>query len=279
MKIKELLQEGEVLLHAISDSPLLDAQVLLMNVLGVDKIYLMIHFNELVSEEKIRIYRQLLECRSNYTPIAYLINKKAFYGRDFFVKEGVLIPRPDTEILVERVLERLDSKESISGIEIGCGSGAISITLLLEKINLSMIATDIESIPIEVTSRNASLYQVNTRLDLIKTSLFEEILYQKVDFIVSNPPYISRDDIGELMRDVVEYEPETALFAEENGLYFYRKILEDGVKYLKEDGFFAFEIGCNQADEVTELCYKHGFKKVEVYQDLYGLDRVVVAFS
>lgn len=278
MNIKELLQEGQHLLKSSSSSALLDAQLLLMYVLQVDKLYLMIHINEEVPVNKIEAYRELLAKRRQSVPVAYLIYKKPFYGRDFFVSPGVLIPRPDTEILIEKTLDNISNKKKVSGIEIGCGSGAISVTLLLEHSSLSMVATDIAEIPIEITSKNAHLNNVESRLRLIKTDLFDGVALEHVDFIISNPPYIAYDDLGNLMKDVVEYEPKVALFAEENGTFFYRKILEEGKKFLKEDGFVAFEIGCTQAEKVKELCLKEGFEHVFVHQDLYGLDRVVIAF-
>ena len=141
-----------------------------------------------------------------------------------------------------------------------------------------MVATDIEAIPIEITSKNANLNNVQNRLRLIKTDLFNGIPSELFDFIISNPPYIPYNDSTKLMKDVVDYEPKVALFAEENGTFFYRKILEDGKKFLKEDGFVAFEIGCSQATQVRELCLKEGFHNIMIHQDLYGLDRVVIAF-
>ena len=278
MNIQELLKEGQQLLQSSSSSALLDAQLLLMYVLQVDKLYLMIHLNEEVPLEKIGIYHELLAERKRSVPIAYLIHKKPFYGRDFFVSSGVLIPRPDTEILIEKTLDVIPDNKQVSGIEIGCGSGAISITLLLENRLLNMVATDIEAIPIEITSKNANLNNVQNRLRLINTVLFNGIPSEQFDFIISTPPYIPYNDSTKLMKDVVDYEPKGALFAEENGTFFYRKILEDGKKFLKEDGFVAFEIGCSQATQVRELCLKEGFHKVLIHQDLYGLDRVVIAF-
>ena len=249
-----------------------------MYVLQVDKLYLMIHLNEEVPLEKIGIYYELLAERKQSVPIAYLIHKKPFYGRDFFVSPGVLIPRPDTEILIEKTLDVIPDNKQVSGIEIGCGSGAISITLLLENRLLNMVATDIEAIPIEITSKNANLNNVQNRLRLIKTDLFNGIPSKQFDFIISNPPYIPYDDSTKLMKDVIDYEPKVALFAEENGIFFFRKILEDGKKFLKEDGFVAFEIGCSQAKQIRELCLKEGFHKVLIHRDLHGLDRVVIAF-
>lgn len=278
MNIRELLKEGQQLLQSNSSSALLDAQLLLMYVLQVDKLYLMIHLNEEVPFEKIVIYHELLAERKQSVPIAYLIHKKPFYGRDFFVSPGVLIPRPDTEILIEKTLDVIPDNKQVSGIEIGCGSGAISITLLLENRLLNMVATDIEAIPIEITSKNANLNNVQNRLRLINTDLFNGIPSELFDFIISNPPYIPYNDSTKLMKDVVDYEPKGALFAEENGTFFYRKILEDGKKFLKKDGFVAFEIGCSQATQVRELCLKEGFHNIMIHQDLYGLDRVVIAF-
>ncbi len=272
-KIRELLEEGVRLLKH-SQSAVLDSQLLLMQVLHRDKLYLLMNRDENVTEQEEQEYRALLEKRAECCPIAYLLGEKPFYGRDFCVKQGILIPRPDTEILVEQVLARI--KEDDHGIEIGVGSGAICVTLLCEKKSLKMTAVDVEEIPIEVTKKNALRYEVQNRITLLQTSLFNGLEGQ-FDFIVSNPPYITSEEILHLQKDVLLYEPKVALEGGEDGLKFYREIVKQGKNHLKEDGFFAFEIGAAQGMAVQEICKEEGFGNIVLYQDLSGLDRVVVA--
>lgn len=276
MTIRELLDYGVRELEGFTN-PLLDVRLLLMYVTGLNKVDVMISLDKEVSEEKRIVFIQLVKKRKEYCPIAYLIGEKEFYARSFFVKRGVLIPRADTELLVESVLEKIEKSNTTTGFEVGVGSGAISITLLCERPKLVMTASDIEDIPIEVSKKNAVSYEVQDRFHLCHCSLFDKMEEREFDFIVSNPPYISFEEKTELMRDVVDYEPHSALFGGKDGLFYYRSIVKEGRKYLKDGGFFAFEIGCDQAQAVTEICSAYGLQDILVKQDLAGKDRVVIA--
>lgn len=275
MTVKELLKLAtEELQHL--DTPSLDARLLLMYATGLETVELLISPQREVEGLEAEVFLQLVKRRRDHCPLAYLTGEKEFYGRSFMVEPGVLIPRADTEILVEEVLRRLKKDEALRGIEVGVGSGAVSITLLCERERLQIIASDIEEVPVRVSTENAKRYGVVDRLKVRHASLFDKVERGEYDFIVSNPPYIDEEEMRSLMEDVVRYEPHSALFGGADGLDFYRDIVNRGRSYLKEGGFFAFEIGYAQAEQVRQICKKQGYLQVEVIKDLAGKDRVVI---
>lgn len=276
MIVKELLKFAAEELQDL-DTPILDARLLLMYATDLETIELLISPEREVGASQIEVFLNLVERRKDRCPLAYLIGEKEFYGRSFSVGPGVLIPRADTEILVEEVLRRLKVDENLCGIEVGAGSGAVSISLLCERERLRMTATDIEQVPVRVSMENAKRYGVTDRFKIKHSSLFDEVEKGEYDFIVSNPPYIDEAEMEDLMEDVVRYEPHSALFGGSDGLDFYREIVDRGRSYLKEGGFFAFEIGYAQADQVGEICRKRGYLQIEVINDLAGKNRVVIA--
>lgn len=262
-----------------SDTPQLDAEVLLGHVLNKDRIYLIINRNQEVEEEKLEKYKEFIERRKKGEPVAYITNSREFYSYEFYVEKGVLIPRPDTEILVEEVIKRTKHLESPVIVDVGCGSGAISITLAKEIKNSKVYALDIMDTPIKVTSINAKKLGVDDRVEIIKSDVFSNLpdsLKNNVDVIVSNPPYIRNEVIPTLMVDVKDYEPFEALSGGEDGLIFYKKIAKEALEYLKKDGLLAFEIGYDQREDLFKIL-KDNYKDIECIKDLAGLDRVIVA--
>ena len=279
MTIGELLIDGnKILKEANVETYILDTQLLLGKVLGKDKLYLIMNKEEEVSKFKEREFYRLINKRKEKMPIKYILNNAEFMGLDFYVQEGVLIPRGDTEILVEEVLKIIEDDREYHVCDLCCGSGAIGISIgcLRENTNVDLI--DYYDIPEKVTKRNIIKHNLNSRATFIKSDLLEEVIskQKKYDILVSNPPYIKEEVIETLMDDVKKYEPHTALSGGKDGLYFYRKIVDDSDKILNENGILAFEIGHDQGKEVSDLMVEKGYKNVRVVKDLAGHDRVVI---
>jgi release factor glutamine methyltransferase len=212
--------------------------------------------------------------------MAYLTKSKEFFGLDFYIEEGVLIPRPETEILVEKVIEKLQNvKRELIGLEVGVGSGCISVSLLKNIKNLKIIGIDILEKALEITEKNAKIHKVLDRLKLFKFDIVNEKMNSlnlpKLDFVVSNPPYIKEEDYQKLQEEVKK-EPKEALISGKEGTEFYEKIVNSLKDFLKEEGFFAFEVGIGQAEKVKQILEDNGYKNIEIHKDLAGIDRVVI---
>lgn len=278
-KIGELLIDGNKKLKAANiDTYILDTQLLLGKVLGKDKLYLITNKDEEVSNFKEREFYSLIEKRINKMPISYILKTVEFMGIDFNVEEGVLIPRGDTEVLVEEALKFLDKDKEYKICDLCCGSGAIGISIAHFRENTKVDLIDYYDIPEKITKRNIMKHKLSNRANFIKSDLLEEVIKQekKYDILLSNPPYIKDEVINTLMEDVKNYEPHTALSGGNDGLNFYRRIINDSNKVLKENGILAFEIGHDQGYEVSELMSEKGYKDIRVIKDLVGHDRVVI---
>lgn len=277
MTIAEKIAHGMLMLKETSN-PRLDTELILAWVLGQDRLYLMMYPDRLLTPKEEVVADEWLLRRKNGYPIQYILKEREFMGLDFGVEEGVLIPRPDTETLVETVLQILHSKQKavLHGLEIGCGSGVISISLLRYVQNLRMDAIDINPKALELTRKNAQKNQVSERLCIYASNLFEQVSKDSTfDFIVSNPPYIRTDDIVNLSREIREFEPREALDGRADGLYFYRRILEEGRNYLVNRGFVAVEIGWDQGQDLLFLSERYGYEQAQIIKDIAGQDRVV----
>ena len=277
-KIGELLIDGnKILKEANIDTYILDTQLLLGKVLGKDKLYLITNKEEEVSKFKEREFYSLIEKRKNKMPISYILKTTEFMGLDLHVEEGVLIPRGDTEVLVEETLKFMDEDKEYEVCDLCCGSGAIGISIAHFRENSKVDLIDYYDVPEKVTKRNIVKQKLSNRAKFIKSDLLNEVISKekKYDILVSNPPYIREEVIDTLMDDVKDYEPHTALSGGNDGLDFYRRIVDDSDKVLKENGILAFEIGHDQGVEVSNLLIEKGYKNVMVVKDLAGLDRVV----
>lgn len=282
MTIREILIKYMKDLSHISDTPKLDTEILLQKALGnVDRLYIQLNLDKKLSDEELDLFNNMMEDRLNGRPIAYIVNHREFMGLDFYVEEGVLIPRPDTEALVEEVIELAENKEDLNIVDIGTGSGAISVSLA-KYINKSHVySLDISDKALDIGKKNAISNKVESKIDFIKSDLFTSIKDKGLllDIVVSNPPYIRRDDIKTLHTQVKDYEPYIALEGGEDGLDFYRAITEQSIDYLKENGILAFEVGHDQADDVCSIMSENGFNNIYTKKDLQGIDRVVIGFK
>lgn len=282
MNIRDAIVEYSKQLDIISDTPRLDVEILLQKALGgVDRLYIHLNLSKELEIEQEEIFLRFIEERLKGRPIAYIVNNREFMGLDFYVKEGVLIPRPDTEILVEEIIELCKGKDDLDILDIGTGSGAITVSLAkyIEKSRLTSL--DVSEIALEIAKKNAKSNGVIDKINFIKSDLFQQIVGTnlKFDIIVSNPPYIRKRDIDELHTQVKDYEPYNALEGGIDGLDFYRNITEQSKNYLKLGGILAYEVGHDQAEEVVKIMQNNGYNKIYIKKDLQGIDRVVIGFN
>ena len=248
----------------------LDARLLLEEVCGTDHNTLLCHGDREVSEAEEEQYRKALEQRAVHVPLQHLLGYQDFMGLRFQVNEYVLIPRQDTEILVEEAMRYLHDGMRI--LELCTGSGCILLSLLHYSNDCEGVGVDISQEALRVAAQNAELLDI--KADFLKSDLYEKVT-GKFDLLVSNPPYIERKVIPTLMEEVREYDPYIALDGGEDGLDFYRRIIGGAQDYLKRGGQILMEIGSGQAQAVSELLREAGFKEIDVCRDFAGLDRVV----
>ena len=262
------------------DTYILDAQLLLGNVLAKDKLYIITNRDKNVSLKDEKEYFELIEKRKNKMPIKYILGETEFMGLDFNVEEGVLIPRGDTEILVEEVLSIINEEDELNVCDLCSGSGAIGISIANYRKKINVEEIDFYEVPEKETKKNIIKHGLESRVKFIKSDVLKEPINQgkKYDVIVSNPPYIKADEISNLMDDVKKYEPHTALDGGDDGLVFYKRIIEESKTTLNNEGVLAFEIGYDQGEEVSNLMKEAGFYNIKLVKDLAGLDRVVLGY-
>ncbi|MBN7574676.1 MULTISPECIES: peptide chain release factor N(5)-glutamine methyltransferase [Clostridium] len=280
--IEELIKTGTSTLKENGiDTARLDAELLLGNIIEKDRVYLITHKEDEVSKEDAEKYFDLIEKRRNKMPVKYILNKCEFMGIEFYVEEGVLIPRGDTEILVDEVLKIIEENQEMEICDLCSGSGAVGISLAHFRQNIKVDLIDYYPIPEKVSLINIEKNKLEDRVFFIKSDLLEESIKNNkmYDIIVSNPPYIEECEIEKLMEDVKNYEPHTALSGGNDGLDFYRKIIDQSQYTLRENGILAFEIGYNQGEAVKLLMENNGFTNVKIVKDFASLDRVVVGIK
>ena len=247
-----------------------DAWMLLEMAAKIDRNYYYMHMDDEITKEQLEEYEWALKKRSEHIPLQYIVGETEFMGLPFKVNSSVLIPRQDTETLVEEALKV--AKQGMKVLDMCTGSGCIIISILHHGKDLEGYASDISRHAINVAKENAKLNQVAVSFET--GDLFDHIK-GKYDIIVSNPPYIRTDEISKLMPEVQNFEPFDALDGKEDGLFFYRRIVEQAGDYLNPGGHLLFEIGHAQGTDVSELMVQAGFKDVRVIKDLAGNDRVV----
>lgn len=272
MKYKQAYEFGVTKLqeHQILEANL-DARILLEWICKTDRNALLAHGDREITSEQEEKYKEAIERRASHIPLQHITNEQEFMGLPFYVNENVLIPRQDTEILVEEAM--LQIHDGMSILDICTGSGCILLSLLKYKNDCTGVGVDISEEALEVAKENAKRLEV--QVEFLQSDLLENVT-GKFDVVVSNPPYIRSDVIETLMEEVKEHEPYIALDGKEDGLYFYRRITEEVKKVLHSGGSLLFEIGYDQGKEVEELMKTAGFQEVKIVQDYAGLDRVVM---
>lgn len=278
--IRDVLGWCTNFLKTKSPTARLDSELILCHALGCDRIYLYCHVEKpLTIGERDAVKRHLLR-RSQGEPIAYILGHREFYGYDFKVNPHVLIPRPETEHLVEEVLDHFKTRSGpLKGLDIGTGSGCIPITLMKESPELTMDAWDICGEALKLAEVNATSHGVKVHWamrDALESKSWLELNAETYDVICSNPPYIAHGE--ELGPSVKNYEPSKALYADGDGLAFYHILAEQGRRLLKADGALVLEIGYQQEDAVVSILEGHGWLRIRVVKDLAKLPRVIVAY-
>lgn len=278
----------EVGIHRLEEAKIADAkrdaETLLLYLEKADRTFLYVHRNDATDEYRADAYFGLIDRRAAGEPLQYILGSQEFMGLNFAVNPSVLIPRQDTETLVELALKRAgEKKRSLSILDMCCGSGAIAVSMAHFLPKAKITACDISPEALEVARGNAARNGLNGRIEFRESDLFFMTKRKKTvrikdsfDMILSNPPYIPTQDIDTLQTEVRDHEPIKALDGGSDGLDFYRRIAEDAFGSLKKDGLMFLEIGCDQAEAVTSLLSGAGYySEIEVHKDLTGLDRVI----
>lgn len=275
MTIKQAITKGMIMLKSNNvESPKLKARLLLQYILDKPRQYIIVYDNKEIDKQQQWQYFVNIEKLTKGVPLQHITHRQEFMKMDFFVDENVLIPRPDTEILVEEVIKIAQKYNSTRILDLCTGSGAIAISLKKFVPNADITAVDISEKALEIAQRNAK--KLETKINFLKSDLFDKLDNKKFDIIVSNPPYIRKDEIKKLSEEV-QKEPKIALDGGEDGLDFYRIITEQAINYLKTGSFLCFEIGYNQKNDVIKIIEDdQNYKNIYCKKDLYGNDRIII---
>lgn len=279
-RVGEKLEEAVLRLREAGiDTPLLDSQLLMARALGCSRLNVIAHPERILTDSEYNNYRLMLDKLITRFPLAYILGHKEFYGLELQVSPGVLIPRPETELLVEECMKRLQREEAAIA-DIGAGSGAIAVALGANLPSAKIYSTEISPVALEVARANVEKHQLEERVSIIWGDLLVPLfdLGVKFDAIVSNPPYIPTGEIETLEPEIRLYEPKEALDGGEDGLDAYRRLFPQSLELLREDGFVGVEIGAGQANSVRNIAELAGYKRIEVILDLAGIERIVIAY-
>jgi len=258
------------------ESPRINAELLLAHILSCKRLNLYLSFEKPLTEEELQKYRELLRRRSKFEPLQYIIGKVEFYGIDFKVYPSVLIPRQETEILVETIIGQYDKHDTLRILDIGTGSGNIAISLAKNLDNSVITALDISEEALKIANENALLNSVNDRTEFIRFDfLKEEFKRNEFDIVVSNPPYIAIEEFETLSPELKEYEPKAALTDYNSGFLFYEIISNKSNHLLKPGGKLFFEVGKGQSSKVAEIMTKNNFHNINMTKDYLNIERVI----
>ena len=276
MNIQSAIFEGESILKGKSiPTAKLDAEILMAKSIEKDRKYIILNNNKNLEEENLRYFKDLINERSKKKPIAYLTNKKFFWNSEFFVTLDTLIPRPDTELIIEQILKITKHKNKLNILDVGVGSGCILLSILKEKKNFYGTGIDVSKNCLNISKINAVNLEVNSRVRFFKSNV-DKFNLGKYDLIVSNPPYINKNDLKYLERDVVNFEPRLALDGGLDGLSEIRKVIKKSSELIKKNGKFILEIGFDQKNKVIKLLNKEGFYINSALKDLADNDRCII---
>lgn len=278
MKISDILKNAAGILQSrgIAESRR-EANSLLAFTLQKDKAFLIAHSDYELSDEEEKRFREFLRRRASGEPFQYIAEKQEFFGLDFTVTPDVLIPRPETELIVEAAIEILQNSENPIFCEVGVGSGCVAVSVLHKFETATAVGLDISENALQITKKNAEKHNVSERLNLKISDVFAALEKEKFDLIVSNPPYISGEDFASLPPEVRDFEPSVALTDKKDGLSIIKKIIGEARQFLKPKGYLLLEIGFNQTSRVREMLAAGVWQGVEILPDLRGIPRMLKA--
>ena len=277
MNIQTLLNQASKTLKQLSNtSSKLDSEILLSKIIKKNRKYLILNSNEELKKKNIKSFDYLVKRRKKGEPIAYLINKKEFWKQNFYINQNVLIPRPDTEILVEETLKLFNVNSKLNMLDIGTGSGCILLSILKERRNFFGTGIDISKKAINVARFNAKMHQLSNRVKFYNSDV-DKFLIGKYDLVVSNPPYIKRQDLKYLEVDVKGFEPKLALDGGKDGFSKITKVISKTSTLLKRNGRFILEIGFGQKKKILSILKQNNFFINKVVKDYGKNDRCVIS--
>jgi release factor glutamine methyltransferase len=267
---------NNILKDNCNNSYQLDSELLMSKIFEKDRKFIILNSNKKLSEEKLEQFNCLINKRSKGEPIAYLLNKKDFWKYEFYVDKGVLIPRPDSEIVVDQILKLTNNKDNLRILDIGVGSGCLLLSVLKERKNFHGVGIDISKKCIDISNINASKLEISNRVKFFKSNV-DNFRFGKYDLIVSNPPYIKMLDFNNLKKDVINFEPKLALYGGLDGTSEIRKVIKKSSELIKKNGKFILEIAYDQKNKVIKLLRDKGFYINNVLKDLADNDRCIVS--
>ena len=277
MNIQSAINTGAKILESkLITSPYLDSEILMTKVINKDRKYLLLNARKRIEEKNLDLFKKLINERSKGKPISYLTNKKSFWNSEFYITEDTLIPRPDTELIVENVLNLTKNKTKLSILDIGVGSGCILLSILQQRKDFYGTGLDISKNCIKITNKNAIKLNVYSRLKLFNSNV-DKFNFGKYDLIVSNPPYIKKHILKYLDKGVAKFEPKIALDGGLDGLSEIRKVIKKSSELIKKNGKFILEIGFDQKNKVIKLLNKEGFYINSALKDLAHNDRCIIS--
>ena len=277
MNINLAINEGSKILNSkFIPNPLLDAEILMAKIINKDRNYILLNYSNPINKNDLNNFFKLIEQRSLGNPVAYLTKKKSFWNSEFIISNDILIPRPDTELVVENALKLTKQKNKINILDIGVGSGCILLSILKERKNFYGTGIDISKKCLNISKINAINLKVNSRLKLFKSDV-DKFNLGKYDLIVSNPPYIKTQKIKYLERDVADFEPRLALNGGLDGLSEIRKVIKKASDLIKKNGKFILEIGFDQKNKVINLLKKKGFYIDSIKKDFAKNNRCIIS--
>jgi release factor glutamine methyltransferase len=277
MNIQTAVQRAELFLKKNKiKTPVLDSQILMSEAIKKEKEFIILNFDKEISNKSLEYFNNLINQRGRGEPIAYLVKKKYFWKYKFTVNRDVLIPRPDTEVLIEEVLKLTKNKDSLNLLDVGVGSGCILISILKDKKNFYGTGIDISKKSLDTCKINGENLGVINRLKLYKSDI-DNFHFRKYDLIISNPPYIEKNKLKYLEKDVIGFEPKQALDGGIDGLSEISKVIERSSELIKKNGFLILEIGFDQKWKVKKILENKGFYIKKIVRDLSNNDRCIVS--